>query len=64
MVEGVEERAKSEWPSVMDGIGVLPRSESWLTCFRCDSVKAVATSTMTQRVSDPLGQCLLQMGFT
>ena len=39
MGEGVEERAKSERPSVMDGIGALPRSESWLTCSRCDSVK-------------------------
>ena len=39
MVKGVEDWAKSEWPSVMDGIGALSRSESWLTCPECDSVK-------------------------
>lgn len=39
MVEGAEDWAKSERPFVMDGIGVMPHSESWLTCSGCDSVK-------------------------
>jgi hypothetical protein len=50
MVEGVEEEAKSECLVVMTRIGTLSRGESRLTCLRCDSVKAVATST-----NDPEG---------
>ena len=59
MVEGVEEEAKSNRPSVMDRIGLMACGESRQTCLRCDSVKPLRLIT-TQRVSDPLGQCRLQ----
>lgn len=39
-------------------------SESELTCLRCDGVMLFVTLSTTQRVPDPLGRCLLQMGVT
>ena len=45
MVQGAEEVAKSEGPSVMGGIEVqdLPHCENRLTCYRCNGAKPLRT---------------------
>ena len=54
-VQGVEEVAKSEWPSVMGGIEVqdLPHCESRPTCYRCNGAKPLRTFKTTHGVLSP-----------
>jgi len=55
MVQWAEEVAKSERPSVMDGIGVMPRGESLLTCNRCDGASRERLLNRPRRAFVPSG---------